>query len=229
MSSAARPPDQRPSDPPALTAEEFAAALAVSRETMDRLAAYAALLERWQQRINLVAADSLTDLWRRHMLDSAQLLPLVATPPATPPRVILDVGSGAGFPGLVLAIMGLPGVHLVEADARKCAFLREASRVAGLVLDRDVFIRNRRLEAVPPFAADVVTGRAVAPLDALLRLTGPFRRPSTISLFHKGIRAGEELTEAAKTWRMKVERIPSRSDPSGTILRLTEVERDRCR
>src|SRR5258705_7488922 len=103
-----------------VTAEEFAAALAVSRETVAGLAAYAALLERWQQRINLVAADSLTDLWRRHMLDSAQLLPLVATPPATPPRVILDVGSGAGFPGLVLAIMGLPGVHLVEADARQC-------------------------------------------------------------------------------------------------------------
>jgi 16S rRNA (guanine527-N7)-methyltransferase len=208
-----------------LTAEEFAAALAVSRETMDRLAAYAALLERWQLRINLVATDSLTDLWRRHMLDSAQLLPLIPTPPG----VALDIGSGAGFPGLVLAIMGLPGVHLVEADARKCAFLREAARSAGLVLDRDVVIHNRRLEAVPPFAADVVTGRAVAPLDALLRLTEPFRQASTISLFHKGIRAGEELTEAAKTWRMRVERIPSRSDPSGTILRLTEVERDRCR
>jgi 16S rRNA (guanine527-N7)-methyltransferase len=225
MSGAARIRDRVPNDRAAVTAEEFAAALAVSRETMTRLAAYAALLEHWQRRINLVAADSLADLWRRHMLDSAQLLPLIPTPPA----VALDIGSGAGFPGLVLAIMGIRGIHLVEADGRKCAFLREAARVAGLALDRDVVIHNRRLEAVPPFAVDLVTGRAVALLDGLLRLTEPFRRVGTISLFHKGIRAGEELTEAAKTWRMKVERFPSRSHPSGTILRLTEVERDRCR
>ena len=225
MSGEARADTRPRNDRRAVTAEEFAAALAVSRETMTRLAAYAALLEHWQRRINLVAADSLADLWRRHMLDSAQLLPLIPAPPG----VALDIGSGAGFPGLVLAIMGLRGVHLVESDARKCAFLREAARVAGLVLDRDVVIHNRRLEAVPPFAVDLITGRAVASLDALLRLTEPFRRSSTISLFHKGIRAGEELTEAAKTWRMKVERFSSRSDPSGTILRLTEVERDRCR
>ena len=216
---------RRRNDRAPVTAEEFAAAAAVSRETLLRLAAFAALLERWQRRINLVAADSLGDLWRRHMLDSAQLLPLIPSPPP----IALDIGSGAGFPGLVLAIMGIRGIRLVEADARKCAFLREAARVAGLVVDRDVFILNRRLEAVPPFAADLVTARAVAPLESLLRLTEPFRRTTTISLFHKGNRVGEELTEAAKTWRMTVERFPSRSDPSGTILRLTEVERDRCR
>ena len=208
-----------------MTADEFAAALSVSRETMARLSAYAALLERWQRRINLVAGDSLADLWRRHFLDSAQLLALIPAPTA----VALDIGSGAGFPGLVLAILGVRGIRLVEADARKCAFLREAARVAGLTLERDVFIVNRRLEKVPPFAADLVTGRAVAPLVDLLRLTEPFRRPGTTCLFHKGGRVEEELTEAAKTWRMAVERFPSRSDPSGTILRLTEVERDRCR
>jgi 16S rRNA (guanine527-N7)-methyltransferase len=225
MSGEARADGRPRNERRAVTAEEFAAAVAVSRETMDRLVAYAALLDHWQRRINLVAADSLGDLWRRHMLDSAQLLPLIQAPPAS----ALDIGSGAGFPGLVLAILGVRGIRLVESDARKCAFLREAARVAGLALDRDVFIVNRRLEAVPPFAADLVTARAVAPLDSLLRLAAPFLRPTTISLFHKGNRAAEELTEAGKTWRMKVERFPSRSDPSGTILRLTEVERDRCR
>jgi len=225
MSGARPAAGRRPSDRRPVTAEEFAAALSVSRETMERLAAYAALLEHWQRRINLVAADSLADLWRRHMLDSAQLLPLIPTPPAA----ALDIGSGAGFPGLVLAILGVRGIRLVESDARKCAFLREAARLAGLALERDVFIVNRRLEAVTPFAADLVTGRAVASLDLLLRFSEPFRRTGTICLFHKGMRADEELTEAAKTWRMTVERFPSRSDPSGTILRLTEVERDRFR
>jgi 16S rRNA (guanine527-N7)-methyltransferase len=225
MSGARRAAARRQNDRAAVTAGEFASALSVSRETMERLTAYAALLEHWQRRINLVAADSLADLWRRHMLDSAQLLPLIRTPVAAG----LDIGSGAGFPGLVLAIMGVRGVRLVESDARKCAFLREAARVAGLALDRDVFVVNRRVEAIEPFAADLVTGRAVASLDQLLRLSEPFCRPGTICLFLKGIRAGEELTEAAKTWRMAVERFPSRSDPSGTILRLTEVERDRSR
>jgi 16S rRNA (guanine527-N7)-methyltransferase len=208
-----------------VTAAEFAAALAVSRETLAGLTAFAALLERWQRKINLVAADSLADLWRRHMLDSAQLLPLIPAPP----RAALDIGSGAGFPGLVLAIMGVRPMNLVEVDARKCAFLREAARVAGLSLGRDVVIHNRRLEAVTPFAADLVTGRAVASLDALLAIAQPFLHSGSIALFHKGIRVDEELTQADTTWRMRVERFPSRSDPSGTILRLTEVERDRCR
>ena len=208
-----------------MTAAEFAAALAVSRETLARLTAYAALLERWQRKINLVAADSLADLWRRHMLDSAQLLPLIPSPPAA----ALDIGSGAGFPGLVLAILGIRPMNLVEVDARKCAFLREATRVAGLTLGRDVVIHNRRLEAVAPFPADLVTARAVASLGVLLELAQPFLHSGSIALFHKGIRVDEELTRTAKTWRMRVERFPSRSDPSGTILRLTEVERDRCR
>src|SRR5260221_382495 len=95
ISGGVRAGARRRNDRAPLTAEEFAAAVVVSRETMARLTAYAALLERWQRRINLVAADSLSDLWRRHMLDSAQLLPLIPSPPAT----VLDIGSGAGFPG----------------------------------------------------------------------------------------------------------------------------------
>src|SRR3954468_18014411 len=122
--------------PEPLGPEGFAATTGVSRETLERLQAYAALLERWQTRINLVARDSLADLWRRHMLDSAQLLALAPNPVGAG----LDLGSGAGFPGLVLAILGLRGLRLVEADARKCAFLREAARAAGLGLERDIFI-----------------------------------------------------------------------------------------
>ena len=102
-----------------LTAEDFRRLTGVSRETLARLERHAALLTKWQKRINLVGRESLRDLWRRHMLDSAQLVPLL--PERT--RSVADIGSGAGFPGLVLAIMGVPEVHLIEADARKCAFL----------------------------------------------------------------------------------------------------------
>src|SRR5437588_12718613 len=108
----------------ALSPAEFAAATGVSRETLARLDAYAELLRQWSPRINLVAASTLDDLWRRHVLDSAQLFPLL--PPGA--HSLIDLGSGAGFPGLVLAILGVPAVELIESDARKCAFLREAAR-----------------------------------------------------------------------------------------------------
>src|SRR5438128_2737225 len=132
-----------------LSVAEFAAETGVSRETLARLDAYAELLRQWAPRINLVAASTLADSWRRHFLDSAQLLPLI--PPEA--RSLIDLGSGAGFPGLVLAIIGVPGVELVEADARKCAFLREAARIAAA----PVRIHNTRIESVPAHAVDVVT------------------------------------------------------------------------
>src|SRR5437660_9171448 len=135
-----------------LSPAEFAAATGVSRETLPRLDAYAELLRRWSPRINLVAASTLDDLWRRHFLDSAQLLPLI---PAAA-RNLVDLGSGAGFPGLVLAILGVPGVELVEADARKCAFLREAARTAGAT----VRIHQARIDSLPARAFDVITARA---------------------------------------------------------------------
>src|SRR6266446_2343020 len=123
MSSAGSPPAPRePLDPTG-----FTALTGVSRETLARLEAYAALLAQWNERINLVGRDTRRDIWRRHFLDSAQLLPHV--PAGT--RSLADLGSGAGFPGLVLAILGVCGVELVESDARKCAFLREAARIAG--------------------------------------------------------------------------------------------------
>jgi 16S rRNA (guanine527-N7)-methyltransferase len=204
-----------------LTPEAFAAVAAVSRETLDGLKRYADLLAKWQRSINLVAADSLNDLWRRHMLDSAQLYRLL------PPQGhrLVDLGSGAGFPGLVLAAMGAPDVHLVESDGRKCAFLAEAARAAGLDPGMNPVIHRSRLEELRGLTADIVTARACAPLDRLLTYAEPFLRPGTICLFLKGSAVDAELTEAANRWRMTVERLPSASDPSGTILRIGQVAR----
>jgi 16S rRNA (guanine527-N7)-methyltransferase len=201
-----------------LGAEEFAEVVPVSRETLARLETYAELLTRWSERINLVGRDTLADLWRRHILDSAQLHPLI--PSST--QNVIDLGSGAGLPGLVLAILGVPGVELVEADSRKVAFLREASRVAGA----EVTIRPCRIQAVPPHPVDVVTARACAPLDRLLDLAAPFLAPDTLCLFPKGERFNEELTLARKRWTITVSVEPSLSDRRGVVLRLQQVARE---
>ncbi len=198
--------------------EGFAELVPVSRETLSRLEAYAQLLIRWSARINLVGRDTLPDLWRRHILDSAQLYRWV---PGSAGNLI-DLGSGAGLPGLVLAILGVPGVELIEADSRKAAFLREAARIA----EADVTIRACRVEAVPPHPADVVTARACAPLDRLLGLAERFLALDTLCLFPKGERFADELTAARKAWTMNVSVEPSLSDRRGVILRLQQVARE---
>lgn len=189
----------------------------VSRETLDRLGAYVSLLRRWQASINLVGRATLDEAETRHILDSAQLHPLL--PQGV--RTLVDLGSGAGFPGLVLAILGVPDVHLIESDARKCAFLREVARVTS----SPVTIHNRRIEAVEPFPVDAVTSRALAPLDALLGYAAPFARNGGTCLFLKGRQAEEELAEARRHWTMTVERIDSVTDPGGSVLRIREVTR----
>jgi 16S rRNA (guanine527-N7)-methyltransferase len=199
----------------------FAEIVPVSRETLERLEAYAALLVRWSARINLVGRNTLVDLWRRHILDSAQLQPLV--PDSA--RSVIDLGSGAGLPGLVLAILGAPEVELVEADSRKAAFLREAARITEV----DVTIRPCRIQAVPPHPVDVVTARACAPLDRLLGLAEPFLAPHTECLFLKGERVEDELTLARKHWRMTATLCQSVSDPRGVVLRLQQVAREHSR
>ncbi len=202
--------------------EDFAAETRVSRETMDRLDSYARLLVAWSTRINLVGRTTLDDLWRRHFLDSAQLLPMI--PEGA--RSLVDLGSGAGFPGLVLSILGVPGVELIEADSRKAAFLREAARVAGA----SAIVRGCRIEAVAAQEVDVLTARGCAPLDRLLALGKGFIGPGTTCLFLKGARAEEELTTAGKAWTMAVSRYPSRADPGGCILLLQQVApREPCR
>lgn len=211
--------------PPPMTPEEFQARLAVSRETLDKFREYAALLTKWNAAINLVGPKSLPDLWRRHFLDSAQLRAHLPEDPGPESRVILDVGAGAGFPGMVLALLGCGQVHLVESDQRKAQFLREVVRVTGAPADIHA-VRVESLEVpkdLPP--VDVVTCRAFAPLPRLLALTEPFLAPKNakkqaIGLFLKGRRVEEELTEAGKKWRLQIDRFESETDPEGSILRL---------
>jgi 16S rRNA (guanine527-N7)-methyltransferase len=205
---------------PPLDPQRFAALTGVSRETLERLEAYAALLVRWSTRFNLIGRNTIGDLWRRHFLDSAQLLPFIVGA-----RNLVDLGSGAGFPGLVLAVLGAPGVELIEADGRKCAFLREAIRVSGT----SAAVRHGRIENTPARPYDVVTARACAPLENLLDLADRFVGPETICLFPKGERAADELASARRAWRLTATCRDSLADSGGTILCLREVSRESAR
>jgi 16S rRNA (guanine527-N7)-methyltransferase len=198
---------------------EFAAAANVSRETLSRFKSYISILEDWNARHNLVSAGSLKDVWRRHVWDSAQLMKFV--PPAA--ESLVDMGSGAGFPGLVLALLlrdrsGFRTV-LYEATRKKCDFLR----MAADRLELEVEIRNMRIEEAKPEPFAIVTARACAPLDRLLSYAHYFQGPGTVNLFHKGQSVGVELTLARKSWTMRLAQHASRSDPSGVILEIREL------
>jgi len=206
--------------------ETFAAATGVSRETLGRLVLYADLLRHWNAIHNLVSDASLEDLWRRHFLDSAQLLPFIPEDA----RSLADLGSGAGFPGLVLAelLRGRPGFRAVlfEATAKKCRFLAEVAAR----LELEVEIRNVRVEDAPAQAFDVVTARACAPLPKLLAYAQRFWAPHTVGLFLKGQNVEAELTEARKSWKIAALKHPSLTDPSGVVLEVRELRRaDRSR
>lgn len=207
--------------PPEFGSEEFVHASGVSRETLARLKAYIALLQDWSARHNLVSAASLQDVWRRHVWDSAQIAPLI---PGTAESLV-DLGSGAGFPGLVLAILlrTRPTFRtvLLEATRKKCEFLEAAARAA----DAPVEVRNARIEDAVAEPFDVVTARACAPLTKLLGYAAPFQASITTNLFLKGQSVDAELTEAHKSWRIKVVRHQSQTDPSGTILEIRELTR----
>jgi len=193
------------------TVEEFALQTGVSRETLARLKAYADLLSDWSQRHNLVARSTLPDLWHRHFLDSAQLEPLI--PQGA--RTLADLGSGAGFPGLVLAAMRPElAVTLHESTGKKCDFLRAAAQAMEL----EVTVQNARIEVLPPRAYDVVTARALAPLPLLLTYARSLTGPNSDCLFLKGQNLVSELTEAHKSWKMETSQVPSKTDPSGAIL-----------
>ncbi len=202
------------------TADDFRRDTGVSRETLERLETYAELLTRWRRGAGLVSPRSLADVWRRHMLDSAQLSDLV---PADA-RIWADLGSGAGFPGLVLAVLGRGRVFLVEKDARKCAFLREAVRLTGadaeVVEARIEEIGESRREDRPFPPPQVVTARALAPLGRLLALAAPLCGRDTVCLFPKGRDVERELTMAANYPSIDVDRLPSRTAAGATILRI---------
>ena len=191
----------------------------VSRETSEALAHYVTLIERWRGRINLMGPREYTTIWRRHVLDSLQIaehLPGEGD--------LIDLGSGAGFPALVLAIAqgeSAPTVHMVESVGKKCAFLRQVSRELGLRTKT----HHARIEAVKVENIGCVTARALASLDQLLTYSEKWTQNGAICLFPKGQIWQEELTLAEKYWRFHSQVIPSLSDPSGVILKLSEISR----
>jgi len=201
-----------------LTPEGFEGIMGVSRETRERLEAYVTCLLDWQQRMNLVGPSTLADVWRRHVLDSAQLARLM--PAGT--RRLVDLGSGAGFPGLVLAILGVPGVELVESDRKKAAFLRAAASTSG----SDVVIHPCRAEDLPAERADVVTARAVAPLDRLVPLAARFMRDGSLAIFPKGQALDDELKAVARRWHLWYNRYSSMTDPRGSLLVIDRLYHD---
>jgi len=198
------------------------ALVTVSRETADRLERFVAVLLRWQQRINLIAPSTARTLWTRHIADSLQLAAL-----APEARVWADLGSGAGFPGLVIAcaLADVAGVriHLVETNLKKIAFLREAVRA----VDAPAIVHAVKIEdfaARPPEPIEVIVARALAPLSKLLRLASTLLKSGAIGLFPKGQDAALELTEAAKCWNIQASLTPSRTDPKAHIVVVRELE-----
>jgi 16S rRNA (guanine527-N7)-methyltransferase len=207
--------------PPVCDSAGFAAAVGASEAQMADLERLKEMLADWSGRMNLVGPSGLADFWSRHAWDSAQLLK--AMPAA---RTWADLGSGAGFPGLVLAILlkGAPGAHvdLVESLGKRCRFLEAV--VDALSLPAQV--RQARAEDLA-LTVDVVTARAVAPLATLLGFAAPTLRRGAVGLFLKGRSAESEIAEARKTWRFKLDVLPSLSDPEGRLLRITDLARAR--
>lgn len=187
--------------------------------TLARLDAFTDLLLRWTLRINLIAERDAASVRNRHITDSLQLAPLL--PPGNGP--VGDLGSGGGFPGLVLAIATGRPFHLVESDRRKAAFLTEAA--ARLGLDH-VRVHPMRIEAVELPSLAALTARALAPLDDLLGHAERLLAPGGVAVFPKGRSAEDELTAARRRWTVRAERFASRTDPDATIFRLSEIRRD---
>jgi 16S rRNA (guanine527-N7)-methyltransferase len=186
----------------------------VSRETLDR---FAALLLVWNRTVNLISRRDEPRLWERHIADSLQLVPLLPTAATS----AIDLGSGAGFPGLVLAIASGLQFHLVESDQRKAAFLREAVRVTRA----PALVHATRIEMAKLAPAPLITARALAPLPRLLGLAAPLLGPGGQCLLMKGEDAATELTHARSKWQMQVDRFPSQTSPNACILRISHLRR----
>lgn len=186
----------------------------------DLLRQYEALVQKWQKAVNLVSAGSLNQIWERHILDSAQLYPLI---PSTA-RVLVDLGSGGGFPGLVLAVLNyvnkgsLTDIYLIESDSKKCVFLTEAARELGV----PVHILNERIEHVQGIQADVITARALTTIEQLMTYSKPFLKETTQLLLLKGKSVAAEIEPIRDMCQVAV--IPSQTDKTGQIIRITEVQ-----
>jgi 16S rRNA (guanine527-N7)-methyltransferase len=194
----------------------------VSRETLAALEALQSLVQRWNPAVNLVSKASLPRLWDRHIVDSAQLFSLC------PPKAErwVDLGSGGGFPGLVLAILARDAglalrMTLVESDARKATFLRQAAQSLALA----VTVENKRIESLPNLDSDVVSARALAPLPQLLGYATDLLRPNGVAIFPKGARHADEIESARTQWTFDAESRPSMSDPDAAILIIRNIQR----
>ena len=194
----------------------------VSRETFDALKAYEALVQRWTPAINLVSKTSASNLWQRHILDSAQIFALC------PPSALswADLGSGGGFPGLVAAILAKElkpklRVTLVESDLRKATFLRQAAQTLSL----PVAVLSKRIESLDPMRADVLSARALAPLVALLGCAETHLQRDGIAIFPKGARFQDEISEAQKVWAFDIDIKPSLSEAEAAILVIRNIHR----
>lgn len=188
----------------------------LSENVKNKLKIYENNLKKWQSKINLVSSSTLNDVYERHFYDSLQLWELIPKNAKT----LIDFGSGAGFPALVLAILnqeennGKIKISLVESDARKCAFIEQTARLCGV----QVSIINKRIEDVAPFEADVVTARALASLDKLLDYSRDFVSDKSLCLFLKGEKVDEEIENAKKKYRFDYEKISSQTNKNSSVL-----------
>lgn len=191
----------------------------VSRETMENIKIYATHLTKWQKNINLVSGSTIESLWERHFYDSYQLKDYFEGAEQRKLR-ILDIGSGAGFPGLLLSMLDIGEFHMVESNGKKCAFMRQVIRDTNST----AIVHAERVEEMDIFPVDYIISRACAPLDKLLRLAQNFIQEDVICLFLKGQTASEEIEEAQKNWSFHVEKFTSKSEDTGVILKVSHIK-----
>jgi 16S rRNA (guanine527-N7)-methyltransferase len=204
--------------------DDFAEVFKVPRETIHRLEVYAALLTEWQTRHNLVSSKTIPELWQRHFADSAQLLDL-----APRAKTWLDLGSGAGFPGLVIAILaanqGTLRMHLVESTAKKCAFLAHVAQMTDTAVDIHCNRIEELAQAESKLTPDVISARALAPLPRLLEFAAPLFRSRTRGLFLKGRDAEREIEAAGAGWHFRSRLHPSLTSGDSYIVEVTELSK----
>ena len=177
-----------------MTPDEFRNITSVSRETVEKIRVYESLIQKWQPKINLVSRNTMNELWSRHFLDSWQLVQHIRPTD----KILVDLGSGGGFPAIILAIITDLEVHMVESDRRKSLFLKEVVRTLGL----NAHVHNDRIENIESLQADIVTSRALAPLTDLLKYAQNLMKNDGICIFPKGKRFKEELTDANYVWHI---------------------------
>lgn len=191
--------------------------ITVSQEIFERLNIYHDLLLKWQASINLVGKDTLNDVWNRHFLDSLQLIKYIGDKQ----KIIADLGSGAGFPGMVLAMAGYGNIHLIESDTRKIAFLREVARIT----ETQISIHHCRIEDNPIKGIDIFISRACSPLEQLFQLILQSVSHETTCLFHKGKNYSIENKNALLNWQYDMVAMPSIVDSQSMILKISNIRK----